>query len=225
MLIKFDRRAYEQRVVGKYSAIRQNREHSRQILSTLETRLATLARRIPASIQTVAICGSYARLEASQESDLDVLTITKSTDVDSMRQHLEEIMREMGLPQPNPKGVFAGSAPVDGLLSAIGSRDETYADLSRRLLLLLESRPIFRAPGYRKLINDIVDKYAEDITLDQNKNFVFLINDLIRFFRTLCVNYQYTRDEEWGKWPIRNVKLRHSRVLLYFSLPAPILFT
>ncbi|WP_206542723.1 hypothetical protein, partial [Sphingomonas endophytica] len=50
-----------------------------------------------------------------------------------------------------------------------------------------------------------------------------LLNDVIRYFRAICVNYQYTTTETAdGKWPIRNLKLRHSRVLMYFSMVAAI---
>ena len=55
---------------------------------------------------------------------------------------------------------------------------------------------------------------------DPRKNYVFLLNDLIRYFRTICVNYPYTKEPEEEQWPIRNIKLRHSRLMMYASLVA-----
>ncbi len=83
--------------------------------------------------------------------------------------------------------------------------------------MLLESRFVFNEKRYGKVLDQIVYNYSDDVINQNNKNFVFLLNDVIRYFRSICVNYQYTKaGTEWGKWPLRNIKLRHSRVLMYF---------
>ena len=45
-----------------------------------------------------------------------------------------------------------------------------------------------------------------------------MMNDLMRYFRALCVNYQWDFENDPIKWPIRNVKLRHSRLIMYSGL-------
>ena len=47
-----------------------------------------------------------------------------------------------------------------------------------------------------------------------------LLNDLIHYFRFICINYQSSFDRENEKWPLRNVKLRHSRIVMYMGLLA-----
>lgn len=48
--------------------------------------------------------------------------------------------------------------------------------------------------------------------------YVFLLNDLVRYFRTVCVNNQATSIREPHKRAIRNAKLRHSRIVMYCGL-------
>lgn len=92
--------------------------------------------------------------------------------------------------------------------------------MSRRLLLLLESRPIFGSAVHDNVVERLVTLYGRDVEDDPRKNYVFLLNDLIRYFRTICVNYHHTKETEAEKWPIRNIKLRHSRLVMYASLVA-----
>jgi hypothetical protein len=46
----------------------------------------------------------------------------------------------------------------------------------------------------------------------------FLLNDIVRYWRTVCVDFAYKRRKRQGKgWAIRTVKLRLSRKLIYAS--------
>lgn len=44
-----------------------------------------------------------------------------------------------------------------------------------------------------------------------------LCNDIGRYYRTLCIEYKAKIDVEDKDWCTRNLKLRHSRKLWYFS--------
>jgi hypothetical protein len=81
------------------------------------------------------------------------------------------------------------------------------------MLLLLESRAVYNDAKYEGLITELFSKYAEYLKGAPDKEYVFLMNDLIRYFRYICVNYQATF---WRV--IRNLKPRQSRVIMYAGL-------
>jgi len=212
---------YQERVLDKYRDIRDNRNFSEDKLTELRRHFKAAPDEVKHGVVCVVACGSYARLEASSRSDLDILIVTRGADnAGKMRDHVRRILRKLKLPLPNEKGVFASDCDEHELLAEVGGTKEKYETLSRRLLLLLESRALLNNRSYDKLVAKIVAEYAGDVMADSTKNFVYLLNDLIRYFRTICVNYQHSKGAEWGKWLIRNIKLRHSRVLMYFSLVA-----
>jgi len=201
--------------------MRDNREYSQRMLERLRGKLVAIPKTALSAVECVAACGSYARFEASPASDLDFLIVCKTDESgDRIRECIHQILADLDLPKPNPKGVFATDGHLDIILSSAGATDETYGDLSKRLLLLLESTPLIKRDSYNGIITRIINQYTVEVATDPRKNFVYLINDLMRYFRTICVNYQHSLSDEWGKWPIRNIKLRHSRVLMYFSLIA-----
>jgi len=50
-----------------------------------------------------------------------------------------------------------------------------------------------------------------------------LINELIRYYKTVAVDYLYKVEETNKPWALRNLKLRHSRKFWFFSTIALIL--
>ena len=206
--------------LGRYRNIKMNLEHSRTVVREIKSFLNSEIESKDYPATSVVACGSYARLDASNQSDLDLLIVNDGdeSDISEIAERLYTKMAELGIPKPNPKGVFSDKVSWADVSGRIGSKEDSYDDLSRRLLLLLESRPVFGEEFFEKIVDELISKYSEYVITDPRKNFVFLLNDLIRYFRTICVNYQFTTQTEWGKWPIRNVKLRHSRVLMYASL-------
>ncbi len=100
----------------------------------------------------------------------------------------------------------------------MGEATEKVDQLGKRMLLLLESRWVYDRPRYAALIEELFSKYAQYLKSDSDKEYAFLMNDLIRYFRFICVNYQATFWRENEKWVIRNLKLRHSRVIMYAGL-------
>jgi hypothetical protein len=91
-----------------------------------------------------------------------------------------------------------------------------------RLLLLLESRPLVGDAAYNRFVEAVVDAYWRDYK-DHQTEFMpaFLANDILRMWRTFCVNYEArTRTapkKEKVKRKVKNYKLKHSRLLTCYS--------
>jgi hypothetical protein len=105
------------------------------------------------------------------------------------------------------------------LIHQIGGLDDSNLNTTRRLLLLLESKPVNRREAYDRVITGILRRYLQnDFRPFRLKVPRFLLNDLNRFWRTMCVDYASKYREQAGKkWCIRNVKLRLSRKLIFAS--------
>jgi hypothetical protein len=217
---------YQSFVLNRYAGIAACRDHSREKLVKLRQIVQSYFDAHPSDgvlVSCVAVCGSLARLEASKHSDLDLITVAAGeADASTVHRRLLALVKEeMGVPLPNPKGVFANPSSTKILSRSSGDQEEDYKAVSQRILFVLESKWVWNKSGYEQNMSSVVDAYAAQVEGDRRKNYVFLLNDIIRYFRTICVNYQFnTEGSEWGKWPLRNVKLRHSRVLMYFSMVA-----
>jgi hypothetical protein len=120
------------------------------------------------------------------------------------------------------------------LIDKLGTRQDDYENvLTARLLLLLESRPILNPAVYDMAIDALVANYWRDFPKNST-NFlpVFLVNDILRFWKTLCLNYEertWVADGESldvsapedsaarGKRRLHNYKLKYSRMLTCYS--------
>lgn len=175
---------------------------------------------------SIITAGSYGRMEASKESDLDfiILFADGSTDEgDKIREKVNSILDELEIEKPNPNGAFSKTQSSKTLVEDIGAKTDMADSLTQRMLLLMESRPLYNQDLYNRIIGELLDKYLDLVKNHPHKEAVFLMNDLIRYFRSIAVNYQNTFWREGEKWTLRNVKLRHSRVLIYAGLLLPIL--
>lgn len=170
---------------------------------------------------TIALAGSFGRLEGSASSDADYILVVADSDGETVDKDQAVIRAAIGdyeVSPPNKSGVFSAARTIKDLSEHMGQAEEAVDQLGKRMLLLLESRPVYNDSRYDALIKDLFSKYAEYVEGAPDKEYVFLMNDLIRYFRYICVNYQATFWRENEKWVIRNLKLRHSRVIMYAGL-------
>ncbi len=112
------------------------------------------------------------------------------------------------------------------LIHNIGGQADTNHNLTKRILLLLESSCVSfnstkpqNGSAYDRIIKGILSQYIEhDSGLNSNRPSIprYLLNDIVRFWRTMCVDFAYKQKEQEGeKWALRNIKLRISRKMLY----------
>jgi predicted nucleotidyltransferase len=202
--------------------------------SLSQERLAALARLLgdllPTDEGSFVVFGSLARREFTVDSDLDwAILIDGRADSRHLQivHSLTEKLEKAEFQRPGPTGAFGGLVFSHELIHAIGGDDDTNKNMTRRLLLLLESTAI-DAPGsnevHGRIIQGILGRYV-----DEDANFIrsnsrsdkiprFLLNDVVRFWRTMAVDYANKYRAQAGqKWALRNIKLRMSRKLLFVS--------
>lgn len=203
-------------------------------VSLSQTTLAALADiagdLLPTDEGSLVVFGSLARGEYTPESDLD-WTIIIDGRADS--RHLQLVhtlkprLKEAGFKVPGPTEMFGGLVFSHELIHAIGGDEDTNKNMTRRLLLLLESVSVHALGSkevHQRIINGILHRYVEEdasfITGNPRPDKIprFLLNDVIRFWRTMAVDYANKYRARAGeKWALRNIKLRMSRKLIFLS--------
>lgn len=178
--------------------------------------------------------GSFGRSDASIYSDLDVFVLTDVEEISGRRLlgNLQEIEllasiisanREMELPELDADGGFLRAHRLTDYLEGLGKPDDDKNNtFTGRILLLLESQPLFGNAIYRKVKEECIHRYWIDYS-DHTDTFVpaFLLNDILRFWRTLCINYESgfeingTLDP--AKRRAKNYKLKYRRLMTCFS--------
>lgn len=201
--------------IEKYPTLKNNWNFSIQKLQEYNTIFSDL----DFENISVVLAGSYGRLEASENSDVDFLIIVKDKVSQEEKNTIwEKVTKKFSSNNsifPNPDGVFADIISITELEDNIGSKDDSLHLLAQRMLLILETKVVYNEEIFNLAVQRILDKYLELIKSESEKEALFLMNDLIRYFREICVNYQYNFWRENEKWALRNVKLRHSRIIMY----------
>ncbi len=184
-------------------------------------------KRLLDSDSSLVVFGSFARHEMLKGSDCDwallidgVVNIQHGTQARELAAAIQKV-----LPAPGAAGAFGNMIFSHELVHVIGGTADSNKNLTIRMLLLLESRPINLSPAnashvWNNIVSNILERYfEEDVHFSpKGKHRVprFLLNDLTRYWRTICVDYAAKyRQQDGKKWALRNAKMRFSRKLLY----------
>ncbi|MEX2410815.1 MAG: hypothetical protein WD607_05480 [Candidatus Paceibacterota bacterium] len=167
-------------------------------------------------------CGSLGRKEISHNSDLDLFFVNTSeiivTNLDKYLffSKLYHVNKTLKFKPPSKNGAYWDFHLETDLLD-IGSQSEDFNNcFTSRLLLILESIPVLNSKLYNRLLDKTIEAYFIEYE-KYNHNFMpmYMINDILRYWYTLTLNYEFRRDKSDAKqikyW--KRLKLKYSRLL------------
>lgn len=202
--------------------------------------IASLAPRMEGLLQDASICvyttGSYGRREAwiddadISRSDIDLFILDTAIDENAridglttirLQASLIETADRLAFPPFDGDGKFLGVHWLNDMKEEIGSDTEDAKNLfTARLLLLLESQPLVNDGEHRSALELLVGEYLRDADRHPTDFLpAFILNDIARYWRTLCLNYEHRLRDSRGtpKGRLKNHKLGFSRMLTCYS--------
>jgi len=208
--------------------LRRTREASLKTREELDQFLSTGIGKYTSEDTSLVVFGSLARGEWTSKSDLDwtyLIDGEANSDHLKISQHIQRLFRDNEYEEPGPTGTFGNMAFSHDIIHQIGGQHDTNKNTTQRILLLLESCPIGRrTEAYERVIRGVINRYLEEdvhpLTHDSTRYRVprFLLNDIVRFWRTMAVDFaSKQRDRAGAGWGLRNAKLRMSRKLIFAS--------
>lgn len=223
--------------------LQKRREFSKRRLEEFKGALSDAESRI-GNNGCIYVTGSFARGEASEHSDLDLFILSEKhgdrrfiSNIDEIliKANLIEQAKQLKFPPFSGDGKFLVIHSSDDLTNNIGQPEDDYVNtFTARMLLLLESKVLFDHGVYEKLVKQVIASYWRDFE-DNRDKFIpgFLVNDILRLWRTFCINYEAEPDPDKelnpkdpiqkAKRKVKNYKLKHSRLLTCFSAVAYLL--
>lgn len=168
----------------------------------------------------MVVTGSYGRYEAHEESDLDYFALYDQSAsiiaVDQFADRMKDIVATVIGIAPGIDGPWGAATAVNGIDTEIGGNTESNFSFTRRALFLLEGRCVGPNDIFLRGRETLLNRYIGENISDHQLG-LFLLNDVIRFYRTMCVDFEYKTVEQKKSWGLNNIKLVFSRKLLYFS--------
>lgn len=206
-------------------------------LARIRDEIGTVAARPELTRVCIYATGSYGRGESSETSDIDLFIVDAARKDEprlkripqiTLKADLIRICERLKLPPFSGDGRFLEVHRLDDMTGKLGGPHDDAENLfTARMLLLLESKYLSLEPVYREVIEEIVAAYFLDYA-EHKDDFlpIFMINDIVRFWKTLCLNYEFhrrdrrTRGQTEGEDRLQNLKLRFSRTITCYSAVA-----
>lgn len=209
-------------------------EYSRTRLDELSQKLLGVADEHMPEDLAVFCAGSYARFEASKYSDIDLFFVYGSPELERPDKRIREIRlfaslidaaQIMGFQQFSNDAEYLETIHCDDVLKHLGApEDDGLNHFTMRMLMLLESKCLRGETTFEQVQRQTISAYYRDYP-DHQSSFEpwFLINDIGRFWKTLLLNYENKRNQDFddpvrkNKQKVRNFKLKYSRMTTCFA--------
>lgn len=217
-----------------HDIIKIKRVNSQDKIKVLSESLSTLNELKEIPHLSIFVAGSYAREEASVHSDIDLFFILDG-ELDGLENQNTKTLRaftriieevdKLGFPAFSNDGEYLEILEKPKMKRELGGRKDDHLNyFTARMLMLIEGKPIYGHNTFDEIVKDIVAAYFRDYT-HHPRDFkpVFLINDIIRFWKTLCLNYEHKRNQpdenpdQKMKQKVKNFKLKFSRMMTCYG--------
>jgi predicted nucleotidyltransferase len=174
------------------------------------------------------VVGSVGRQEALEGSDIDLIPVLRSAAaLATFQPHDKPLRQEI---KDKLKAIYEREIKVsqgDDLtkcvsleeltdLESIGGEKDGSSILTKRILMLTEGKQAGGKFPLNEVRQAVMKTYA-GAERSRGRHVLSLCNDIARYYRTLCIEYKAKVDDPDKDWCTRNMKLRHSRKLWYFS--------
>lgn len=214
------------KILGQHKKLSERNERTEQKVNAIRNKFSNSKLFENRSI-TIYCAGSLGRGDIGSHSDLDLFLL--SGEKKSRLKEVEmlaaiiNINRDLNYQEFSNDGRYLKIYDKEAMLKAVGHpRDDSENLFTARMLMLLESRAICNDLIYEEYLDSIIEHYFRDSRGKQSFRPLFLINDILRYWRTLCLNYEQIRDEPNKPWGKKNINLKFSRMLTVFGTILPI---